>query len=143
MIQTLLVAEGDAELRDLYGAFLRKQGYQVETASDGLACLEKLRRLEPVALVLDLELLWGGGTGVLEWMRTEGAMVEVPVVATATAGHRDGPVLCNGPPVVEYLHKPFPLPALLKSVRAAVARQEAREASHLHSEPACSELFIG
>jgi hypothetical protein len=43
----------------------------VETASDGLDCLKKLRRATPAALVLDLKLHWGGGDGVLAWLRED------------------------------------------------------------------------
>ena len=59
MKQTLLIADGDTELRDLYQQFLTDRGYDVETGSDGPDCLMKLRRLTPDAIVLDLELRWG------------------------------------------------------------------------------------
>jgi CheY-like chemotaxis protein len=43
-------------LRDAYRRFLTGLGYDVETAADGLDCLEKLRRLAPAVCVLDREL---------------------------------------------------------------------------------------
>jgi DNA-binding response OmpR family regulator len=68
MNQTLLIAEGDAELCDVYRRFFARQGFDVETASDALDCVEKLRRVPPAVLVLDWELRWGGGDGVLAWL---------------------------------------------------------------------------
>ena len=53
MKPTLLIAQSDAELRDAYRRFLTGRGYDVETAADGLDCLEKLRRVAPAVLVLD------------------------------------------------------------------------------------------
>ena len=58
MKQTLLIADGDTELCELYGEGLTDLGYDVVTSSDGLDCLTKLRQAMPDAIVLDLELLW-------------------------------------------------------------------------------------
>ena len=71
MKQTMLIADGDAELCDLYRIFVKDHGYDVETSSNGMDCVRKLRRETPDVLVLDLELLWGGGAGVLGWLRDE------------------------------------------------------------------------
>ena len=56
MRQSLLIADADVELCDLYGRFLTELGYEVATSSDGLDCLQKLRQVTPAALVLDLDL---------------------------------------------------------------------------------------
>jgi CheY-like chemotaxis protein len=73
MKPTLLIAESDAELRKAYRRYLTACGYGVETASDGLDCLEKLCRLASVVLVLDGEPRWGEAGGVLAWLRDESA----------------------------------------------------------------------
>jgi len=65
------LADSNRDLRDLHRRFFTYHGYQVETAADGLSCLEKLRHLRPDVLVLDRELPWGGGCGVLVRMREE------------------------------------------------------------------------
>ena len=56
----------------------------METVSNGLDCVEKLRRVTPA--VLAWELRWGGGDGVRAWLREKGAKSGVPVVLTTTAG---------------------------------------------------------
>jgi DNA-binding NtrC family response regulator len=153
MKQTVLIAEGDAELCAVYQRFLSERGYEVETASDGLDCLEKLRRVTPAVLVLDRELRWGGSDGVLAWLREESAPAPsgVPVVLTATAGSSPDAAEDIEPPVVKLLAKPFALTALLQSVRAAVAKKGRGEPFNkgrgepfnLNHAAACSELFIG
>jgi two-component system KDP operon response regulator KdpE len=143
MKQALLIADDDAELCDICRKFFTKFGYEVETAADGLDCLEKLRRRPPAVLVLDLGLRWGGGDGVLARLREESALPSFPVVLTATAGYLpDGPALIE-PPVVHCLHKPFALNALLESVRSAVASGGRGEPSRSHRVAAYPELFIG
>ena len=115
MQSIVLVADGDTAQRDTYEIFLRRLGYEVETTSDALGCLEKLRRLKPTALVLDWGLLWGGGAGVVELLRDEPGLAETRVVLTATAEHTPDLERVR-PPGVQFLAKPFPLLALLESI---------------------------
>jgi CheY-like chemotaxis protein len=143
MKPTLLIADADSELCNLYQRFLTERGYQVETASDGLDCLEKLRRLIPAALVIDLELRWGGGDGVLARLREERTLPEIPVVLTATAGYQRDWAAFMEPPVVDYLPKPFALAALLESVQSAVAGKRQGEPFKLNRVTPFPELFIG
>jgi CheY-like chemotaxis protein len=65
----LLIAEPDAELRRIYSRLSSVLGFHVETAADGLECWTKLRALSPDALVIDAEIPWGGGDGVLACLR--------------------------------------------------------------------------
>lgn len=137
----LLIAESDAKLRDYYRRFLTKCNFEVETAADGLNCLEKLRQIRPPVLVLDQELRWGGGDGVLAWMRENCFQYEVAVVLTATAGSSAAAAVDFNLPVYRFLSKPFALKALLESVRAAVAESRQEEpAGHRCREPANPRL---
>ena len=138
MKPVLLIADSDAELCELYQQFLGERGYEVALAADGLDCLEKLRRLRPAALVLDLGLHWGGGDGVLAWLREERA--GVAVVLTATGGYHSEHV---APPVVRFLPKPFSLTALLETVRLAVTGKGPAGPFDRRGAATCSELYIG
>jgi len=128
MNPTVLIADRDAELCDLYQQFLVPRGYDVEIAADGLDCLEKLRRLLPAVLVLDPQLHWGGGDGVLAWLREATFMPRIPVILTATAGYTQDFEAFGAPTILDCLPKPFALSALLERVRLALAKKG-------HSEP--------
>jgi DNA-binding response OmpR family regulator len=118
----LLLAESDAELAGLYRQFLTRHGYAVETATDGLECLAILRCFLPDVLVLDVEILWGGGDGVLACLTEEDGRPAVPVVLTGTAASAAALDRYRALPGVFCLEKPFSLSALLERVRAAVTR---------------------
>ena len=130
MKQTLLIADGDAELCDIFGRFFTDNGYVVRTALDGLDCLRKLRRMMPTVLVLDQELLWGGGDGVLAWLREEDFSHGIRVVFTGDLAE------IKDPPVVDCVSKPFALSGLLESVRFAVASMGRRKPSSSRHMPA-------
>lgn len=142
MNKNLLIADGDAELCDLYRQFFTEHGYEVKTSSDGLDCLAKLRQLLPAVLVLDPELHWGGGEGVLAWLREDRFMPRMAVIITATAGYPQVFADCDEPLVMDYLPKPFTLCALLEKVRSALTTNGRREPNR-HLRPARSELYIG
>jgi chemosensory pili system protein ChpA (sensor histidine kinase/response regulator) len=118
----LLIAETDAELRDVYRTYLTRHGYEVETASDGLECLNKLRQMMPAVLVLDRELRWGGGDGVLACLREERATHGVSVILMVT-DEWQGPAHEFEPVIVKCLPKPFALTALLVIVRVVLAEK--------------------
>jgi len=127
--QLLVIADGDAELCDVYEQMLTEHGYDVITSSDGLDCLKRLRQATPAALVLDLDLRWGGSDGVLAWLREELPAHEVPVILTATGSCPHEIAHFIEPPVVGFLPKPFAANSLLESVHFAVAKWEQNQLS--------------
>ena len=143
MKHCLLIADRDAEWCELYRTFLTVLGYEVETAMDGLDCLAKLRQVAPAVLVLDQGLLWGGGDGVLAWLREERPALEIPVLLMATAAAGPDSGVFKEAPVVDYLPKPVALTPLLESVRSAVARKDRSEPSSRNRVPRYSVPFIG
>jgi carbon storage regulator CsrA len=61
----VLIADPDRLLLTAYSQHLTRRGASVSTARTGLECWEKLMQSVPDVLVLEPELLWGGGDGVL------------------------------------------------------------------------------
>jgi DNA-binding response OmpR family regulator len=129
MMPTVLIAEADAELCDLYRRFFSHHSWQVQTTGGGLECLAQLRQSSPRILILDVHLPWGGADGLLAVMRDDPGLARIPVILTSTDSLA-GPV---SPPVVHTLWKPFSLTALLEIVRAELGkgqpmpRKETRE----------------
>lgn len=124
---TVLLADGDRDLREIFAEMLSAHGVQVETAGDGLECVTRLRHRAPDVLILDWELLWGGSDGVLAWLRGEETRYGIPVILTSTAGLTPPVEL----PVVEFLPKPFAFASLLRSVRAAMQLEHGRRPHRL------------
>lgn len=65
MSERVLLADRDAFLLATCRDCLRLRGVAVVTATNGLECLQALRSCPPDVLVLEAELPWGGGDGVL------------------------------------------------------------------------------
>ena len=76
----VLVVEDDPSVRGLLQTLLSAEGYEVVTASDGLAGLVKAASTRPSLVLLDLMMPDLGGVRVLEEMRDDPALAQTPVV---------------------------------------------------------------
>lgn len=76
----VLVVEDDPSVRGLLQTLLTAEGYDVSTASDGLAGLAKASAHAPALILLDVMMPDLGGVRVLEEMRDDPVLAEVPVI---------------------------------------------------------------
>jgi len=119
MKPSLLIADGDDYLSDIYTRYFSLHGYKVQTATGGVECATNLRRSTPDVLVLDMDLPWGGGEGVLAMMREDGIVPSTLTVLLASDASDDSPPAPNGSADVRCLRKPFDLRELLDCIREA------------------------
>ncbi len=121
----ILLAEDDDEMRDLLGAALRAEGWEVEEARDGGEMLRQVREAyteptrAPDVIVMDVRMPKVSGLGLLAAIRR--ARWKTPIILITGFGdsllHEQAAAL--GANVV--LDKPFELELLITSV-ARVAR---------------------
>jgi CheY-like chemotaxis protein len=76
----VLVVEDDPSVRGLLETLLVAEGYDVAIASDGLAGLVKASSRRPALILLDLMMPDLGGTRVLEELRGDPSLKDIPVV---------------------------------------------------------------
>jgi DNA-binding response OmpR family regulator len=76
----VLVVEDDPSVRGLLQTLLAAEGYDVTTASDGLAGLVKAASTRPQLILLDLMMPDLGGVRVLEELQDDPQLVDTPVI---------------------------------------------------------------
>jgi DNA-binding response OmpR family regulator len=76
----VLVVEDDPSVRGLLHTLLAAEGYDVVTASDGLAGLVKATSTHPALVLLDLMMPDLGGVRVLEELRDDPELADIPVI---------------------------------------------------------------
>ena len=112
----VLIADADQALSESYQAALGERGYEVNLVTNGLECVSCLRTCPPHVLVLDPEIRWGGGDGVLALMREEHEVPAVPVLLHTSRG--DDAVSADLDfPVVARASKPVPPEQMASIVR--------------------------
>jgi CheY-like chemotaxis protein len=77
---TVLIAEDDPSVAQMYKLSLELAGYQVYIASDGLVALEMARRLLPDIMFLDIRMPNMDGLSVLETLRSDPLTKGIPAV---------------------------------------------------------------
>ena len=84
----VLIADPDRFLLGSYGRHLSEHGATVTTATTGLECAARLRDSAPDVLVLEPNLLWGGGDGVLAVIAEEPELRPTVVMLLAQGRER-------------------------------------------------------
>ena len=76
----VLMADPDQSLHPVYRGTLFEEGFELVTAASGLECVARMRERVPEVLVLEPQLPWGGGEGVLAIMGEVPQLATVPVM---------------------------------------------------------------
>jgi CheY-like chemotaxis protein len=121
MTLSLLIAQAEWSPTHYFRMSLAELGHSVETAIGGLECLKKLRQHKPDLLILEQDLPWGGGDGVLARMREEATELTVPVVLVVDRPEMSSELTES--PVVCLLRKPFRLMELLDCLQWAAGKK--------------------
>ncbi|HKE06592.1 MAG TPA: response regulator, partial [Candidatus Acidoferrum sp.] len=101
----ILVAEDDATTREMIGGILKKQGYLVSYASDGMRALSALKKRKFELLLLDIWMPKMSGLGLIGTLHGE---KHIPKIIVMTSDKTSDTVLRSlRGQVYQFLSKPF------------------------------------
>ena len=122
MAAEILVAEDQADIRDLIALNLRHAGYDVTPVPDGRAALDSQAERAADLLILDLMMPGLDGLEVCKALRAKGTATPI-LMLTAKSTELDR-VLGLELGADDYLTKPFSMAELLARVKALLRRAE-------------------
>lgn len=112
MAYTVLVADDEAEIRQLLRLYLEKDGYRVLEAEDGIRATALLQKEEIDLVLLDIMMPGLDGYQVLRKLRKES---NIPVMILSAKGADEDKILGLDLGADDYLSKPFnPLEAMAR-----------------------------
>lgn len=118
----VLVADDDADILALIEYRLTTLGYEVVTATDGEAALQRCAERVPDLCLLDVMMPRVGGLEVLHGMRADPALEQVPVILLTARVKDDDVERGFDAGADDYLRKPFRLEDLRARVEALLER---------------------
>ena len=119
MGEKILIVEDETTLQEALAYNLRRQGYEVEVASDGPAALNVARRSRPDLIILDIMLPGMDGFEVCRILRQE---MTTPVLMLTARDDEIDRVVGLEVGADDYLTKPFSMRELLARVKALLRR---------------------
>lgn len=141
----LLIAEDDADMRDLLQEVLEEAGHETVLAPDGRAALTLLQHDHEALdlLITDVQMPTMKGDELLRAVRARRA--EVPVIVITAFGSVEQAVELVKAGAFQYITKPFKTAELLATIEQALERSAPqREQARVRREiPATQTLIIG
>ena len=124
---TIYIAEDNPILLEGLDRALSANGYTVETATDGIAVLERLSAATTPPDLLLLDVMMPGMTGleVVDAVHSDPRLSDLPVMLITAATGESSPLKLPQSQKVEVLIKPFRLYDILTKIDTSVARKRA------------------
>jgi DNA-binding response OmpR family regulator len=117
----ILVVDDEPNIREVVGLYLRRDGHEVVSATDGEEALEVFRESEPDLVVLDLMLPKMSGLEVCRRMRADRS---VPLIMLTARGEEEERIVGLSVGADDYVVKPFSPRELAARVAAVLRRVE-------------------
>ncbi len=130
MQTTILIVDDEPAVTDLLEYNLKKAGYAVLTASDGLQALQTARTSQVDMILLDVMIPEMDGMDVCRELRKSCA---TPIIMITARGEEVDRVVGLELGADDYICKPFSIRELLARIKAVLRRSQLREDSRKES----------
>jgi DNA-binding NarL/FixJ family response regulator len=115
-VSTVLAVDDDPDVLALLEVTLQRGGHHVEVASNGDQALEILRSRAVDVVLLDVMMPGRDGWSVLEEIKEDKVLSEVPVIMVTARGETQDRLRGGVGGALHYITKPFPPQQLLETV---------------------------
>ena len=137
---SILVVDDDRASRHLTESLLKREGWKVTGAKDGVDALELLRTHQFALMLLDVWMPRMNGLELLEQLRT---LEHRPRVVVMTSDETPATLLqAVRDQAFTYVHKPVDAEFLIETVRLAIAAPETRPIEVISARPEWVELIL-
>lgn len=116
--QTIFIADDEQDMLQLVSRVLTRDGFLVETATNGRGALDRIRTVAPDLAILDLMMPELTGLEVCRALRAQTATANIPLIMLSARTAEVDRIVAFEVGVDDYVTKPFSPRELLLRVRA-------------------------
>jgi DNA-binding response OmpR family regulator len=118
----IVIVEDEPDILEVLSYNLKREGYEVLTASDGVAALALIRRETPDLILLDLMLPGMDGIEICGSIKKDPQTQNCLIIMVTAKGEESDIVLGLGVGADDYIAKPFSPRELIARVKAVMRR---------------------
>jgi phosphate regulon transcriptional regulator PhoB len=118
----ILIVDDEADIVELVSYNLKKEGFTVDSASDGEAALRKIRKGKYTLVILDLMLPGIQGMELCRILRNDPKTAALPIIMLTAKGEEVDKILGLEMGADDYMAKPFSPRELIARVKAVLRR---------------------
>ena len=123
----VLIVEDEEDNRELLSVILSEEGYQVQTAQDGLAAISMVEQIKPDLILMDVNMPRMGGFEACRELKKRHPDIDIPIVFLTGQNSMESIVHGFELGARYYLTKPFNPDELLARVRTHVQMELAQQ----------------
>ncbi len=112
MAKKILVVDDEKDIVEFMSSFLEDNGYQVNSAGNGVDAMESIEKDRPDLILLDLQMPEETGTGLYRKLRNKKELREIPIIIVSGLAGRNIAVSKT----VVVLDKPLDQAVILKEI---------------------------
>ncbi|WP_299614179.1 response regulator transcription factor [uncultured Tateyamaria sp.] len=116
----VLLVEDEINIIEAIQFLLSREGWQVDTHSDGATAVDTVRRMRPNLVVLDYMLPGKNGIDILTELRADPDFQNLPVLMLTARGQSRDRELAERAGVSRFMTKPFSNTEVMTAVRDLV-----------------------
>lgn len=116
----ILIVDDEQDIVVIVGKVLRKNGYEVMAAADGLECIQKVEAEQPDLILLDNIMPNMDGRAVLAKLKASKKTAGIPIIMLTAVADEDYIAAAQKSGAVDYIVKPFDYEVLLGKIAQAL-----------------------
>lgn len=129
---TILIIDDEPDILDLLSYNLKKEGFAVLTAKDGVSGKEAVRNSTPDLIILDLMLPGIDGLELCRIFKKEPQTAQIPIIMLTAKGQETDKITGLETGADDYVTKPFSVREITARVKALLRRTK-KETSDVHN----------
>lgn len=127
MSKKILIIDDEPQLVKAIEVRLKANGYEVITAYDGQAGVEKAKGAKPDLILLDIIMPRMDGYEVSKKLKSDADTKDIPIVIFTASQQKDLEKKCREMGVAEFIMKPFETQDLLDKVNKFFKEEKTKE----------------
>lgn len=122
-MSTVMIVDDSQAQRAIIVEILKKNGLEVIEAADGMEAKEKIQRLCPDLVILDIVMPHMNGYELCRWLKNDSNAKHVPVIMCSTKGEDFDLHWGKKQGADDYVTKPFEPKEMIAKVRKLLQQQ--------------------